>query len=212
MTMEGPQGKAQVDSDSPEAPRDAVGKALDQVMKGTSGLKITATISATGAFSDVKVDEQTIKKLRKTPAFELFGDLLSADGIQRMVRQSELPLPQEAVEKGRSWKSESTGPLPGGKIIREIEYTYAGTTNKDGRVLAKINLTPKARIEANENAAVALKLKSQEGTGNALFDIGAGRLLEVTSRQTMEMEIEVMGQTFSQRMAQSTTMRLAAEK
>lgn len=212
MTMDGPQGKTEVDSDSTQEPDDPVGQALYKVIKGLSGLEISGTISPTGEYSDVRVPEKAVKELQNLPGGEIFGDMFSADGLKRMMSQSGLVMPKEAVAKGTSWKNKTEMKMPFGKMIAEIDYTYDGTTDKDGRTLQKITLKPKATIEPSPDAKFAMKLKAHEGKGTALFDNAAGRLLEVTNQQTMEMEIDVMGMTFNQRMVQTTTMRLAGKK
>lgn len=212
MTMDGPQGKTQVDSESTQEPDDPVGQILYKVIKGLSGLEVSGTISATGEYSDIKVPEKAVKELQNLPGGEMFGDMFSADGIKRMMSQSGLVMPKEAIEKGKTWKSKSDLKMPFGKMIAEIEYTYAGPTEKDGRMLEKITLKPKATIEPSPDAKFAMKLKSHEGSGAALFDNAAGRLLEVTNQQNMDMEIEVAGMTINQRIVQTTTMRLTEKK
>ena len=212
MTMDGPQGKVQVDSDSKQEPDDPVGQVLYKVIKGLSGLEMNATISATGEYTDIKVPEKAVKELQNLPGGEMFGDMFSGDGIKRMMSQSGLVMPKDPVEKGKTWKSKSDMKMPFGKLVAEVEYTYAGSTEKDGRTLEKITLKPKATIEPNPNAPFTMKLKSHDGTGTALFDNAAGRLLEVTNQQNMDMELEVMGMTINQRMVQTTTMRLADKK
>ena len=212
MTMDGPQGKTQVDSDSTEEPDDPVGQILYKVIKGLAGLEVTGTISATGEYSDITIPEKAIKELKNLPGGEMFGDMFTADGIKRMMSQSGLVMPKEPVEKGKSWKSKSEMKMPFGKMIAEIDYSYAGPSEKDGRTVEKITLKPKATLEPSPNAPFTMKLKSHEGTGTALFDNAAGRLLEVTNQQTMDMELDVMGMTINQRMVQTTTMRLADKK
>ncbi len=212
MTMDGPTGKVQVDSESTEEPDDPVGQVLYKVIKGLAGLEVTGTISPTGEYSDIKVPEKAVKELQNLPAGEMFGDMFSSDGIKRMMSQSGLVMPKEPVEKGKSWKNKTENKMPFGKMTAEIDYTYAGAIDKDGRTLQKITLKPKATIEPNPNAQFTMKLKALEGSGTALFDNAAGRLLEVTNQQTMDMEIEIMGMTINQRIAQTTTMRLADKK
>jgi hypothetical protein len=44
------------------------------------------------------------------------------------------------------------------------------------------------------------------------LDNHAGRLLEVSNQQTLEMEAEIQGMTFTQRMVQNVTLRLVEKK
>lgn len=212
LSMAGPQGKTQVDSGNRHAPDDAIGKNLYQLINAMSGLEVTHTLSSTGEISDVVVSDEALKKLQKTPGSDLFGDMLSGDGLKRMLSQSGLTLPKDAVKKGSSWRRQTDMNLPVGKMVVEIRHAYADTIERDGRTLAKITLTPKATLAPNPSATVAMNLKSQRAAGHALFDVAAGRLVEMDNRQTMEFELEVNGMNFSQRMVQSVNMRLANQE
>lgn len=210
-TSESAQIKTEIDSEMKEEPNDELGKTLYKLAKTMSRLEFSATLSPTGEFSDIKIPEQIIKELEKTKN-PLLNETVTAVGLQRTLNQTALLLPKEPVEKGQSWKSQSSLPMPFGKMILDIDHEFAGTTTQDGRKLAKITLKPKAQFELAENSRIAAKLKSQEGMGNALFDVSTGRLVEVTTRRTMDLELEVSGTTVSQRVEQSSTMRLVEKK
>jgi Family of unknown function (DUF6263) len=209
MSMDSPMGKIEVDSDNAQEPDDPIGQALFKVIKALAGLEIAAGMSPIGELTDVKLPEKAVKELQKLPGGDAFGDLLTPEGLKRMMSQSGLVMPQEAVEKGAKWKRKNEMKLPFGKMVAEVDYTYEGPADKDGRALEKITLKPKATIEPNPNAPFLLKLKSQDGSGTAFFDNSAGRLLELTNVQNLEMEIEVMGMAISQKMTQTMTMKLA---
>ena len=209
MTMNTPMGKIEVDSNSTEEPDDEAGKIFYKVIKGLSGLEVSGAISPTGEYSDIKVPEKALQDLQNIPGAENFGDMFTPDGLQRMLSQSGIVVPKEPVSKGTLWKGKSELKLPFGKMLVEAEYTYAGAVEKDGRSLEKITLKPKATIAPNPNAPFTIKLKSHEAAGTALFDNNAGRLLEVTERQTTEMDVESMGVAISQKMVQTMTMKLA---
>jgi len=209
MSMDSPMGKIEVDSDNVQEPDDPIGQALYKVIKGLSGLEISGTMSPTGELSDIKLPDKAVKELQNIPGGDAFGDMFSPDGLKRMMSQSGLVMPKDAVEKGAKWKSKNETKLPFGKMVAEIDYTYDGPVEKDGRSLEKIGVKPKATIEPSPNAPISLKLKSHEGSGSAFFDNSAGRLLEVTNVQNLEMEIELMGMAISQKMVQTMTMKLA---
>ncbi len=209
MTLDMPTGKVEVDSNNTQEPDDPVGQVLYKVIKGLSGLEVSGKISPIGEFTDITLPEKALKELQNIPGGDMFGDMLSPDGLKRMMSQSGLVMPKDAVSKGAKWKSKNEMKLPFGKMVAEVDYTYDGPVEKDGRSLEKIGVKPKASIEPTPNAPFSLKLKSHEGGGTALFDNSAGRLLEVSNTQNMEMEIEIMGMTISQKMVQTMTMKLA---
>jgi hypothetical protein len=212
MSMDTPMGKIEVDSQDTDGPDDPVGKALFGVVKAMAGMTVNGTISPRGEISDVKVPEKVAKQLANLPGAEQMGDMFSPEGLKRMMGQSGLVLPKEAVSKGEKWSHKIDMKLPFGKIDAEFNYTYEGPTEKSGRNLEKIALKPKLSIDPDPNAPFAMKMKSQKGDGHALFDNQAGRLAEVAINQTMEMELEIMGQTVGQRIVQNVTTRLVDKK
>lgn len=209
MSMKSPMGNVEVDSNSTQEPDDQLGQILYKVTKALAGVEVSGTVNPQGEYSDVVVPDKALKEFQELPGSANFGDMFSPDGIKRMLSQSGLIMPKEAVSKGKTWKNKTDMKLPIGKMIAEVEYTYNGPDEKGGRTLEKIALKPKATLEPDRNAPIAMKLKSHSATGTAYFDNEAGRLQEVTTQQTMEMEADVMGMAFTQKMVQTMTMRLA---
>jgi hypothetical protein len=212
MSMDSPMGKVEVDSQDADGPDDPLGKVLFGVVKAMAGMTVSGKINPRGEISDVQVPEKAAKQLGNLPGADALGDMFSPEGLKRMMGQSGLVLPKEAVKKGEKWDHKMDMKLPFGKINAEFNYVYDGPTEKGGRTLEKIALKPKMTIDPDPNAPFAMKMKSQEGGGHALFDNKTGKLNEVTINQTMEMEIDVMGQTLSQRMVQNVTTRLVDKK
>jgi hypothetical protein len=79
---------------------------------------------------------------------------------------------------------------------------------RDGNQLEQIALKPKMTIEADNNADVSVKIKSQDAKGTAYFDNKAGRFVEMKMTQTMEMEVSAGGQTLSQKIEKTVSMKL----
>jgi hypothetical protein len=212
MSMDTPMGKIEVDSQDTDGPDDPIGKALFGVVKAMAGMTVNGKINPLGEVSDVQVPEKVAKQLANLPGAEQMGDMFSPEGLKRMMGQSGLVLPKQAVGKGEKWNHKLDMKLPFGKINAEFNYVYDGPTEKSGRTLEKIGLKPRMSIDPDPNAPFAMKMKSQEGGGHALFDNKAGRLTEVVVNQTMEMELDIMGQTVGQRIVQNVTTRLVDKK
>jgi Family of unknown function (DUF6263) len=209
MSMKSPMGNVDVDSNNSQEPDDQLGQVLFKVVKALAGMEVSGTLSPLGEYSDVVVPEKALKEFQDLPGSANLGDMFSPEGIKRMMSQSGLIMPKEAISKGKTWKSKTDMKLPIGKMIAEVDYTYGGPEDKDGRSLEKIALKPKATLEPDPNSPIVMKLKAHSGTGAAYFDNEAGRLQEVTNQQTMEMEADVMGMAFTQKMVMTMTMRLA---
>ncbi len=208
MVMDGPMGKVVVDSKDAKQPDDPVGKILAQVVSTIAGMQMTFTIDPTGHIKDVKVPDAVKTKLKNMPGAQAMGDLFSDEGLKKMA-QGGVVLPTEAVTKGKMWTQKADMKLPVGEIKGDIQFTYDGPVDKDGKKLEKIALKPNIKMEAGPNAPFQMKMKDQTGEGYVYFDNAAGRLAEVTSNQKMEMTIDANNMTILQKIDQSTTMKLA---
>jgi hypothetical protein len=208
LTMGSPRAKIEYDSkDGKQTGR--VGKTLGPIMEALAGAEFSLTMDDRGQISDVKIPEKLSEALKKIPGGGLGeGELFSEEGIKHMIGEASLILPEGTATKGKTWTKEVTQKMPFGKIKTINISTYEGPTTRDGNQLEQIALKPKMTIEADDNADVSLKVKSQDAKGTAYFDNKAGRFVEMKMTQTMEMEVSAGGQTFSQKIEKTVTMKL----
>jgi Family of unknown function (DUF6263) len=211
LTMEGgPLGKVEVDSTDKNEPDDPLGLMFSQIAKSMGSMEMTFTADPSGDIRDVKVSEGTIKKLKKLPGVgNLGGDMFTPDSFKSIVHGSIIvPVPKEAVSKGKSWTQKLDTKTGLGKMTGETKYTYEGEVEKGGAKLEKLAIKPDLKIEADPNAPVQMKMKGGSGKGFALFDNKIGRIAESSSEGTMQMEIEAGGMTIDMKSTQTTTLRL----
>ena len=181
------------------------------MVKVLGNLEITGQQSATGEVSDVKIPEKALKQLKKLAAAggPGAGGMLSADSLKGMVGGTNgLVLPKEEVTKGKSWSHKTSTKTEMGDAEVDIKYTYEG--DKNG--LESIALNPKMTIKPKEDSPIAIKIKSTDGKGKALFDNQAGRLRELNATQVIEMELEAGGMTIGQKMTIESKMKQAKSK
>jgi hypothetical protein len=207
MSMDGPMGQLEVDSKNPKELNDPVGKVLNQVVTAISGMEMTFTADPTGDIKEVKIPEKVTNDLKALPGAEMMGELFSEAGLKKMAHGG-IEFPKEAIDKGKSWSHKADMKLPLGQIKGEVQFTYEGPVERDGKKLEKIALKPNVTIEAAPDAPFKMKLKSQEGKGHFFFDNDAGRIVAVDSSQTMEMIIDVNGMQIPQKIEQNTMMKL----
>jgi Family of unknown function (DUF6263) len=212
LAMDSIIGRAEVDSESKDAPGDAIGKMLAPMNKAIAAMEITATMLPTGELKDVKVSEATVKAMKAIPGAEQFGDLAHPDNFKDMI--SNIVFPTEAIAKGKSWKTKTETTSPEGKVKTETVFTLEETIDQDGTKLEKISLKPKIEVEPAPKAM--MKVKSVEASGHILFDNKTGQLVESTVSQTKVGKVNAMGLTLDNTSVQTTTIRLtkqtAAEK
>ncbi len=217
FTMNGPMGKVENDSKDGKQPEGPIGKSIGPIMEAQVRAEFSLTMDAHGQISDVKMPEKLSEAFKKLPgggswymgSFGLGGDIFSKGGLQHMISEAGLRLPEGPVTKGKSWNKEVTLKVAFGKMKVNNTSTYEGPTTRDGKELQQIALQPKMTIEAdNEKAPFSFKLKSQDVRGTAYFDNKAGHLVETKLTQNTELEFSGMGQTFIQKIEQTVTMKL----
>ena len=169
LTMEGgPLGKVEVSSTDKDEPDDALGKVFFQVAKSIGSMEMTFTADPTGDIRDVKIAEGTIKKLKKLPGVPGGGDMFGPDSFKSLVHGSiVVPVPKEAVSKGKSWLHKTEQKTGMGKMTGETKYTYEGHIEKNGNTLEKIALVPDLKIEADPDAPIKIKMKGGSSKGVA---------------------------------------------
>jgi len=208
MIADGPLGKVEVDSKNLKEQTDLIGKTLVPVVKALAGMEVTFTMDPTGDMKDIKIPEKVINDLKNMPGSESMGDMFSPESLKKMAHGG-LILPKEAITKGKTWSQKTDMKMPMGQMKGDIQFTYEGPVEKDGKKLEKITLKPTITLEAAPKAGFKMDFKSQEGKGTVYFDNAAGRIQEIDSQMNMEMTMEVNNMNILQKMAQNSTMKLA---
>jgi hypothetical protein len=213
FSMDGlPTGKIEFDSKDGKEPEGPVGKILAPLLKSMAGAEISLTMDPQGRSSDVKVPKELVDAVKNSPAAAQLGEMFSEEGFKRLAGQGGLVLSAEPVNKGSSWDQKIEMKLPVGKMTVDNKLTYEGPVERDGKTVQKVALHPVLTLEGGPNAPATIKLKDQNSKGNAFFDNAAGRLLETDLTQNMDMEVNAGGQTVTQKMEQTVTLKLAEQK
>ncbi len=212
MTMEGGLvGTVEVDSKDANPPDNPIGRLLSGLVKAIGHTDMTLTVDPTGDISDAKVAEATIKKLKEMPKLPgMGGEMFGVESLKGLVRGNIIvPLPKEAVAKGKSWTEKSDQQSSLGRIKSVVKYTYEGPVEKGGQKLEKIAVKPdQTKIVPREKAPLQMTTKSSKGKGAVLFDNTAGHIAEASNEMTVEAQVEAFGQTIDTTMTATTSIRL----
>ena len=189
LTTTGPAGEMKVDTKTEPGPEEngPIGMAA-KVLRGMVGSPFHMKMSVQGDISDVTVPPKVLEALKGLgPAF---GAMFSEEGIKRMTGQATIVLPEKAVAKGYTWKSNKSLPMPFGTMLLDSTYTYEGPEGP----IARIGVAVKSDIKPSENGTMSVKLVSSDGKGEYRFDPKAGMLRNSEMNMKMTMQIKVGGQ------------------
>jgi hypothetical protein len=208
MNSEGPQGaKVQYDSASgtlPEGTAKALAQGLQTLVKKPMSLKIDPL----GQILEVKLPQDVLDEIQKTPTLQALGKMFSEEGIKQLVVRSVLP--KESLVPGKSWNDESLYENPqAGKQKVKSTYTYVGPKTVEGKPVEQIDFVVALEPLPSEQQAVKMDIKEQHGTGTIYFDAAAGHLLQSTTTMKLKMAVEFGGQSLAIDATTSGTFQLA---
>ncbi len=177
------------DSDSP----DPAPKPLEEIAATVRPLlksRIDIVLSPQGEIRAVQMPAETDSLLRGVTAYARWKDLLTREGIDRMLRQALGRLPENPVRLGDVWEDTREIETPSGKLSQTNRYEYRGTAVEGGRTLQVVHRT--TTLRSGEQAGAFDEPppgREQRDTGILYFDNAAGRLVRSQSRQEIAAEI-----------------------
>jgi hypothetical protein len=196
LAFENGEAKGEVSSDAKEEPKEDF-KAASANAKAMSKVEGTFTITSQGDIGDITVPASALKEIRAIPGWGEATETGVKGHLQAALKDSILHLPAEGIAKGKAWKHKTEGNTPYGPYTGDMEYTFDGDVQHDGRTLAKFQVKPniKIKVDNDPKSEVTVTIKNQDAHGAAYFDNTAGRLVEVTTVQVIEVQAEVKGKT-----------------
>ena len=203
MSMDGPTGKIDIDSEKDAAGDNPVAQALAPFVTAMKGAEFNVTMSPQGDQSNVKIPAAFLKALKANPVPGM-QDMFSEDSMKRMMTQSAQILPKNPVAKGATWEAKTDVKMPFGVMKTKTASMYDGPANNLEKISFKLDIS----LDPDPNAPIQLKMKVEDAKGTALFDNAAGRLVEMTAIQIMNMEIAAGGQNINQRIESTVSMKL----
>jgi hypothetical protein len=207
--IQGPGQTFEFDSDSGKAPEGPAAQVLGPMLKSLVGSEFSFKMNGRGELSEIKVPQKLLESLRQAGPAAAANNMFSEEGMKNLISQSNLTLPESALESGKSWTQQSKVPFPMiGTMVLDKTYTYTGPDPKDP-TLRLITLETKIKLEPAADANVAVNIKSQEGKGDFTFDVEAGRIVSSRVNDKWQMSLSAMGQEFERTTNTLSTMTLA---
>jgi hypothetical protein len=209
--VEAPGSSFDYDSQGGKEPEGQNVSPLIPLLKAQVGAEFTFKMSGRGELSDIKVPQKLLDSLRQAGPLANAGGMFSEEGLKNMISQSSLMLPEQTLEKGKSWTHQGKVPVPMlGTMVIDKSYTFDGPSPMEAG-LDQILLDTKMTLEPAADSNVAVKITSQKGTGEFTFDPQAGRVVSSRVKDKLQMSLSAMGQELEQSTDTLTTMTLAKD-
>jgi hypothetical protein len=209
--VESPGNSFDYDSQTGKEPEAQNASPLVPLLKAQVGAEFGFKMNSRGELSDIKVPQKLLESLRQAGPLANSGGMFSEEGLKNMISQSSLMLPEQSLEKGKSWTHQGKVPVPmlGTMVIDKI-YTFDGPSPIEAG-LDQVLLQTKVSLEPAADSNIAVKITSQNGSGEFTFDPQAGRVVSSRVNDQLRMSLSVMGQEMEQSTDTRTTMTLAKD-
>lgn len=206
MEMKMPGNDFAFDSKENKVPEGPVGQMMGPVLQAMGGAQFTLSMTPQGETSNVTLPANLRDAVGANPQLQTMG--FSEEQLKRMIMQGSVTFPAQPVKVGQSWNKDLTMKMPFGTQKVATTYTYQGPTTKNGKAFEKIGIKTTVSIEPQAGGPFEIKIKSQDGKGELLFDNEAGRLDQSSITSNLTMEISAMGQTFDQVVTTNVVLKL----
>jgi hypothetical protein len=171
---------------------------LSEFFNALKGSSFTVTLDPkTYKITDIDGRDEFVKKLvnANKQMQPLLDKILSKDALREMAEPTFAAVPNEVVEKDKTWKKDSKldmGPI--GQYKNEYTYTYKGNEKNLDKIEVDSKLTylPPEKTEGVGGLPFRIKkentkLESKKAKGTILFNREKGRV------EKSEMEVELEG-------------------
>ncbi|HTU23275.1 MAG TPA: DUF6263 family protein [Gemmataceae bacterium] len=178
---------------------------LSEFFKALVGSSFKVTIDPkTLDITKIEGRDEFVKKLvnANKQMQPLLDKILSEDALRQMAQPTFSVVPKETVEKGKTWKKETTldmGPI--GKYKNEYTYTYEGKEKDLDKIKVDTKLTymPPEKTDGVGGLPFRIKsakLESKDAKGTVWFNRDKGRVEKTDMSLKLEgtLEIEIGGQ------------------
>jgi hypothetical protein len=212
-------GGSPIKYDSTSAAANNASNPLSEFFKALVNSEFKVTIDPkTLKITKIEGREEFVKKLvaANKQMEPLLNQILSEKALMEMAEPTFAAVTTEPVEKGKTWKKESTldmGPI--GRYKNEYTYTYDGEDKANKgldmiKVETKLTYSPPEKVEGVGGLPFKIKsadLKSKSSTGTIWFNRDKGRVEKSKTDLDLagKLTIEIGGQSTEVDLSQKQT-------
>jgi len=186
--------------------------AAGPLFKMLVGAEFTSKLSPRGELSDIKLSDKLLAILRGDNEPAGAQGQFSEEGLKNMLSQMVFPLPEAAVNAGKTWQRKLAIPSGPDGQTRQIEQTFtykgadAGSTGVE--VIDFANKYEPPKPDPN----IPVTLKKETATGHFGFDNASGRIARSNVVENVEMSIILDGKEVPQKIETTRVLTLSKDK
>lgn len=195
VSMDGPQGKFDIDTDSEEELEGMAAKVAGQVT-GLVGKKFSQTMNVQGKIISIEIPDEVAAG----------NPVMSKEALSQLMKNASPVFPDKPVSVGETWTQESVTAMPGGIGGMNINstYTYKGTEKIEDKSFDLVEIAMEMQFEAPEGSPFKIEITDQDTKGRMHFDSVNGHTRKIDVDQKMVMKVTAGPQTIDQKIHSRT--------
>lgn len=189
----------EVNSDDPDQTDNPTEKRLSQTITKLikDEMSWRASFNRLGVIQKVTLSDELKGLLAEDQTVQLLADALSESGLQRVLEQIIISLPDQPVEQGDQWEQVLSQPLGKGELTTRRICRYVGV---DDEGLERIAVTMTSTFQPPAESQFPTELIKNSGRGEVLFDPARGRIVRSELIQNLELRVGYKERSITQTM------------
>jgi hypothetical protein len=172
--------------------------------------RVVIGLSNRGEIAAVRLTGETESLLRDVPDRGRWQQLLTREGLGRMLGQALGILPAGPVQAGDTWQRRSEAEAEGRQLTVTSTYRYEGPQSHEGRTLQRICVSAQIQEPPPPGAFDAPPPpKNRSFTGTLWFDSTAGHLVESRIAHTVSWQVPFQARQIAVTASSTLTTRIA---
>lgn len=152
--------------------------------------------------------KQALESTAKLTPANPTANLLTPEGVSKMLQQAAVVLPEKPVAEGATWNASQESRIALGIVLQRSQFTYGGSAQRGTLQLEKITVETTFGMAPNANSLSVTKLKEGQQTGTLWFDSAAGRFVSSELSQRLVTERPYRDTTIRVHSTSTLTMTL----
>lgn len=200
------------DSSSADEPPDQM-RPIARAMRPLIGLRTFLVLSERGEILEAIQPPETKSLLGDLPSTSRWRQMLTTEGMERVLQQALGLLPEGPVEMGDSWAHTRDVQSPIGPLRIESRYTYDGTVPSGERILQRIRGSTTTQFtERDTTGGASQTLRHRPQPALYLLDNDAGYLVESHVTQAVGSEVPYGDATVRVKTSGTVTLKIVSRE
>ena len=195
-----------VDTESNDEPTPGLAKGLYGQITSLIGTEFKVVMTTRGEIVEVTIPESSKSTVRSAPASMLLRQILTTDGLKKLIGQACITFPENESQKQWKTNSENTNAL--GKLRKETVVNYEGKSKRNGANAHTFALNSIAKTIDAATTSDAPTMDDYSGWGKVWYSPDTKQVYESEFENRMNLTRQYRDQKIISAVSTTNKMRV----